>query len=453
MPPGGGNPFAKTNRISALLERCALHRPELRAWAMYDWANSAFVLVVITTVFPIFYRQVAAADLDDDTATTLFTWTTSGALAIVAAFSPILGALADHLGRRKQMMALFVAIGVMATLCLFFVHTNQWPLALALFALGNVGISLSFVFYDSFLPHIADGKEIDRLSAAGYALGYLGGALLLLFNLWWIRSPATFGIPDAETATRLAFVSVGIWWAGFSIPLFRRVPEPPRRIEPDERGAGGAIRATFRRLLGTARELRGSYRQASLMLLAFLVYNDGIGTIIRLAAIYATTRGIPRNAVITAILMVQFVGIPCALLFGNLAGRIGAKRAVLIGVAIYIGISIVAYGMDTTREFYLLAFLVGLVQGGTQALSRSLFASMVPRHKTSEFFGLFSFSEKFAGIFGPLVFGLMLSLGGTPQKAILSVIAFFLLGGFLLTRVDVTAARARAREAEARVLL
>ncbi len=436
----------------SFLERCGLHRPELRAWAMYDWANSAFILVIITTVFPIYYSQVAAAELEKSTRLSYFAWTTTGALAAVALLSPILGALADYLGRRKRMMAGFLGFGVVATCCMFFIGEGDWPLALLLFALGNVGISLSFVFYDSFLPHIADGKEIDRVSAAGYALGYLGSGLLLILNLWWINKPEIFGIPDTGTATRLAFVSVGLWWAGFSIPLFRRVPEPPRQVETDEVGAASALRVTFRRLLETFRDLRGGYRQAFLMLLAFLVYNDGIGTIIRMAAIYADEQGLPQESVIFAILLVQFIGIPCAFIFGNVAARIGTKQAILIGVGVYMVISIVAYKMETIREFYLLAILVALVQGGTQALSRSLFASMIPKHKAAEFFGFFAVFEKFAGILGPMIFALMVGLTGSSQRGILSVIVFFVIGGLLLTRVDVEAGQREAKEADARLL-
>jgi MFS transporter, UMF1 family len=439
-------------RSPSFLERCGLHRPELRAWAMYDWANSAFVLVIITTVFPIFYRQVAAADLDDIRATSLFTWTTTVALAIAAVLAPMLGTLGDTLGCRKRMMGGFLALGVTATCCMYFIHAGEWRRALFLFGTGNVAFSLSLVFYDSFLPHIADGEEIDRVSAAGYGLGYLGSGLLLLLNLWWIRAPTLFGIADAESATRLSFVSAGLWWAVFSLPFFCRVAEPAPPPRSDERRAGRAIGVAFRRLLGTLHELRGGHRQAFLMLVAFLIYNDGIGTIIRMAAIYASTRGLPQNSVMLAILLVQFVGVPCALVFGSMGAWIGAKRAILIGLVVYIGISGVAYAMDTVGEFYLLAVLVGLVQGGTQALSRALFASMVPRHKATELFGFFAVFEKFAGIFGPMIFGLMLTLGGTPQKAILSVIVFFVVGGLLLTRVDVAAGQAQAREAEAAAL-
>jgi UMF1 family MFS transporter len=437
--------------MKGLLERFALHRPELRAWALYDWANSAFILVVITAVFPIYFQTVAADGLDPERANFWFGITTTVSLAVVAVASPVLGALGDFLGRRKRFMALFLLLGLLATGAMYFIRQGDWILALVLFGIGNFAVSTSFVFYDSLLPHIAVGDELDRVSTAGYALGYLGSGLLLIVNLAWIQKPELFGIPDAGVATRLSFLSVALWWGGFAIPLFRQVAEPPRQIEADESRGASPLRVTLSRLVETFHELRGDYREAFKMLVAVLIYNDGIGTIIRMAAIYAVTLQLPQSSVILAILMVQFVGIPFAFLFGQVAGRIGPKRAILVALAVYVAISLVAYFMTTIREFYLLAFLVGMVQGGAQALSRSLFASMIPRHKAAEFFGFFSVFEKFAGIAGPLIFSLMIWLTGSSREAILSVIAFFAVGGFLLWRVDVETGRTRARAAEGAV--
>lgn len=434
--------------LQSLLERLGLHRPELRAWAMYDWANSAYYVVIITAIFPIYYQKVAAAGIDKELATQRFGWATTLALALVAILSPILGAYADYRAVRKRMLGGFLTLGVATTASLYFVQQGDWLSALILFALGNVAIATSFVFYDSLLPHIASVSEVDRVSAAGYALGYLGGGLLMLLNVLWIVMPESFGIVDSGVATRLSFLSVALWWGAFSIPLFQRVPEPPRVIEADERSATSAVHVTFTRLAETFRELTGSYKQAALLLLAMLVYNDGIGTVIRMAAIYAETLGLPTNDVITAILLVQFVGIPFSFLFGSLAGRIGAKRSILLGLGVYAAITVVAYKLETVREFYLLAILVAMVQGGTQALSRSLFATMTPKHKTSEFFGFFSVFEKFSGILGPLLFSLMIALSGSSRNAILAVSSFFVVGGLILVLVNVEEGRRRASEAE-----
>ena len=431
-----------------ILERLGLHRPELRAWAMYDWANSAFMVTIVTAVFPIYFSSVAAADLEPATASFRFAVTTTVALTFVAVLAPVLGALADFAGIKKKMLGACVGLGVVATACMYFIQQGDWVLAALLFAFANIGVTSSLVFADSLLPHIASPRELDRVSTAGYALGYLGGGLLLVVNLAWIQQPEAFGLSGAALASRLSFVSVAIWWLGFSIPLFRKVPEPVRTLEADERAGENAIRASFVRLGETLRELRG-YRQAFVMLLAFLVYNDGIGTIIRMATTFGTEIGLEQGDLITAVVLVQFVGVPFAFVFGQLAARIGAKHAIFLSLVVYTVISVLAYGMTTATEFYALALLVGMVQGGSQALSRSLFASMVPRHKSAEFFGFFGVFEKFAGIVGPGVFALMIALTGSSRGAILSLITFFVVGGLLLSRVDVDEGQAAARRAEA----
>jgi UMF1 family MFS transporter len=428
----------------SLLSRIGLNRPELRAWAMYDWANSAFQSTVITAVFPPFFSAVAAAGMPAPLATARFAWATTIAVTITAVLAPILGAIADYRAVKKKMLAVFVGIGVIATMMMGTIETGEWQYAALLFMIANIAIASSFVFYDSLLPHIAAPEEMDRVSTAGYAIGYLGGGVLLVINLAWILSPRTFGIPDTTAAVKLSLVSVGVWWLVFSIPLFRRVPEPPRTIEADETPRDNPIRAAFVRVWETFHELRG-YRQAFLMLVAFLLYNDGIQTIIRMAAIYGAEIGIDRNAQIEAFVMVQFVGIPFSFLFGALAGQIGAKTGIFVALTVYTGISVLAYFMTSAWQFFALAFLVGTVQGGSQALSRSLFARMIPKHKSSEYFGFFSVFEKFAGIAGPALFALSVSLFGSSRAAVLSVILFFVCGGLILTRVNVAEGEARAR--------
>ncbi len=443
-----------------LLDKLGLHRPELRAWAAYDWAISAVQVGIMTAIFPIYYVKVAGAGLAEGRATQDLAAANTVALAIIAALSPILGAVADYTAAKKRLLAAFLALGAAAIVGLFFVHRGDLGLASVLFVLAMVGATGSFVFYEALLPHIAGPDEVDRVSTAGYAVGYIGGGILLALNLAWIQQPAWFGLPsgaglsesEASLPVRLAFVSIAIWWVVFSIPLFRRVPEPPRRLEENERRGENPVYAAWARLGDTFRELR-NFRQAFLMLIAFLIYNDGIQTIIKMATAYGTEIGIGQGALIAAILLVQFVGIPFSFLFGTLAGRIGAKQGVLLGLAVYTGISVLGYFMRTATHFFLLAILVGLVQGGTQALSRSLFAAMVPPHKSGEFFGFFSVFEKFAGIFGPLFFAAAIALTGSSRAAILTVIAFFAVGGLVLARVDVgegeRAARAAEKEARA----
>lgn len=415
---------------------------------MYDWANSAFVTTVLTAVFPIYFQDVAAAGLERSTATARFAAATTVAMVVMAIASPVLGAFADAAAVRKRLLAVFVAAGVVATAGLFFVREGDWVLGLSLFMLGNVGAAGSFVFYDSLLPHVAAEDDLDRVSAIGYALGYLGGGILLAANLAWIERPELFGLPDSASAARVSFLSVAVWWAVFSVPIFRRVPEPPRQLESGERPDEGALRLTIGRLGRTMRAMQG-HRQAFLFLLAMLVYQDAITTIQRMAAIYGREIGLPGGSLIGAILMVQFIGVPCAWLFGSLAVRIGAKRAILLGLGVFLVACGLGYRMTTAAEFFVLAGLVGLVQGGTQALSRSLFASMVPPHRSSEFFGFFGLVSKVAGLFGPAVFGVVTGVTGSSRYAILSVGLSFVVGALLVACVDVEGGRLSAQRAEA----
>ena len=436
-----------------LLERLCLHRPELRAWALYDWANSGLVTVVITTVFPIYFSSVACQGVEKAVATQRFSLITTISLAIAALAAPLLGALADARAAKKRFLAVFMALGISATAGLFAVQHGQWVLAGVLFGLANLGVVASFVFYDSLLPHVAREGELDRVSSAGYALGYIGGGLLLALDLMLLQRPEWFGLPSGEGLTpaqetlpaRLAFVSVAVWWLVFSIPLFVRVSEPPPTASAD--GPRPGLLDALRELRRTLRDLIGM-RETCLMLVAFLVYNDGIGTIIRMATPFGEELGLDRGAMITAILMVQFVGIPCAFAFGALAQRIGTKAAIQAGIGVYFLVTLVAWRMDSEFEFYLLAFLVGLVQGGVQALSRSLFASLIPAQRSGEFFGLFAVLEKFAGVAGPAFFWLAATTTGSSRAGLVSVVLFFAVGGLLLARVDVEAGQRAAREAE-----
>ena len=431
-----------------LLESLGLHRPELRAWAMYDWATSAMQAVVMTAIFPIFFAAVARSAGREGVAATkawadLNTWTLIG----IAVASPILGAIADRAPVKKKGLALFMLVGVLGTLGTFFVHEGELGLASAAFALSLIGATCSFVFYEAMLPHLASAEEVDRVSSAGFALGYLGGGLLLAFNVVLILKPALVGLPSGEGLTfdhaslpaRVGFVAVAAWWLGFGVWSLRGLPEPA----VNDRGE-----RPFRMILGAIRELGETFRalkahpQALLMLGAFLVYNDGISTIIRMATAYGAEIGLGPSDMIPAVLLVQFIGIPFAFAFAWLAERIGTKPAILLGLAAYVVISVLGWRLATARDFFILAVMVGMVQGGTQALSRSLFANLVPTQRSGEFFGLWSVFEKFAGILGPFFFSVAITLTGSSRTAILSVIVFFVVGGAMLMAVDVAKGRA-----------
>ena len=442
-------------RGSGLLTRLGLSRPELRAWAMYDWAVSAVQTTIMVAVFPVYFVKIAKIDLPESRATQAIATANTIVAIVLALLSPVLGAMSDYVAAKKRMLGASMLVGAAAIAGMFFVQVGDYRLALVLFVIALIGATASTVFYDALLPHIAREDEMDRVSSAGYAVGYVGGGVLLALNLAWILKPAWFGLPSgadvsdsaATLPTRLALLSVAVWWVVFSVPLFRRVPEPPRTLEPDEIGGLNVFLVPFVRLGETFRALRG-YKQAFLMLLAFMVYNDGIQTIQKMAAPYGKELGLADSVLIGSILIVQFVGFPFAFLFGNIAGRIGAKRTIFIGLVVYAGISVLGYYMRTPGHFILLAVLVATVQGGTQALSRSLFASLIPAHKSGEFFGFYSVFEKFASIFGPLLFWITIATTGNSRNAILSVIFFFAAGALILSRVKVAEGQQAARAGE-----
>ncbi|MEN8005945.1 MAG: MFS transporter [Candidatus Krumholzibacteriota bacterium] len=426
-----------------------MDRRATRAWCFYDWANSAFATTVMAALFPPFFRELAiAAGRGSAEATALWGYVTAGALLLIAITAPLLGAVADVVGGRKRFMAFLAGLGVLATGLFATLGTEGWRTAAVLYVAANFGFAGSIIFYESLLPGLASGRDMDRLSAQAYGLGYAGGGLLLVINLLWVMHPDWFAMPDRGFAVRASFVSVAVWWGLFSLPLFKFVPEPPITSNGPGAAPGSVLTLGFRRLMTTMREIT-RYRQLVVFLVAYWIYNDGIGTIVKMATAYGAEIGIGMTDLIGALVLTQAVGIPFAVLFGRLARRTGPKPAVLLALAVYLVISVFGFFLNTATQFYVLAGLVGTVQGGAQALSRSLFAAMVPRHRTGEFFGFYSSSGKLAGVAGPLVFGLVSQGTGTSRLGILSLVVFFAVGGWLLTRVDVAAGEAAARRAEA----
>jgi MFS transporter, UMF1 family len=404
------------------------YRKVVNSWAMYDWANSAFATTIMAAVLPVYYSTVAGVNLSGNLATVYWGYTTTIALLITALLAPLLGAIADYSGAKKRFLMSFAALGILFTALLYFVLSGDWLLASLFFIVGNVGFAASDMFYNSLLPHVAKPDDIDQVSTRGYAFGYLGGGVLLAINIAMIQFMA-----DGALAARLSFISVAIWWAVFTIPLLRNVKEPA--VSKLETEPASPLEAGFQRLSKTFHQIR-HYRQLFLFLIAFWVYNDGIGTIIKMATIYGAEIGIGTTSLIGALLMTQFVGIPFSFGFGWLARRLGTKRSIYLGLSVYTLISIGGYFMTTALHFWVLAFLVGTVQGGSQALSRSLFAAMSPQAKTAEFFGFYGMSSKFAGIVGPLLFAVVGQLAGSSRLSIVSLIVFFIVGGILLSRVD-----------------
>jgi UMF1 family MFS transporter len=375
-------------------------------------------------------------------ATSVWGLTQAMAAAVVAVLAVILGPIADCSASKKRFLGLFAGLGILASLLMVNVGRGDWLLAIVLFVAGRIGFSGSLVFSDALLPHVARGEEMDRVSSRGYALGYLGGGILLAINVAMIMFAPEgdlWGVPWAEWMPRFSFFSVGLWWLVFSIPIFRNVSEPP--------GAGEAgsmrtvFRAGFRRLGHTFRDI-GRYKQLLLFLVAFWLYNDGISTIMDMATIYGqevfTAQGIPdaTTHLIGALLLTQFVGFPFAYLFGWIASKLGAKRSISVALAWYTLVCVGGFFMTQIWHFYALAVAVGFVQGGAQALSRSLYGAMTPKSKSAEFFGFFNIMGKFSAILGPVLFALVGEVFGQSRLAIISLIVFFIVGILLLGRVD-----------------
>ena len=428
------------------------HKKIINAWCMYDWAISAFHTTVMAAVLPIFFRNVAAVTLSgsqSQMATSLWGYTAAAAMLAVAVLSLILGPIADYGSSKKRFLAILTGTGALFTSLLAFTHAGDWIWVSLIFIVANVCSAGSEVFYDSLLPHIARPGEIDRISTRGYALGYVGGGLLLAVNigmLWFL--PKTVVQPGQESVPvlgmKLSFLSVGIWWALFSLPLLRRVPEP----EGVRLGLSGEnpLRIAVRRLSATFNDVR-RFKQLFLFIVAFWFYNDGIGTIIKMAIVFGDEIGIGTLDLVGALMLTQVLGVPCTLFFGRLTNRITAKKAILIGLCVYTLISVGGFFITKAIHFWIIAFFVGLVQGGTQALSRSLYGSMVPKEKSAEFFSFYSISGKFAGIAGPALFALASQFAGTSRLGILSLVFFFVIGGILLMRVDVDEGRRIAKTA------
>jgi len=402
------------------------------AWALYDWANSAFATTVLAGFFPLFFKKYWSAGSDVSVSTFQLGLANSVASLAVALLAPILGAIADRSGARKRYLLLFAAMGIVMTGCLALVAEGQWPLAVAVFALALIGFSGANVFYDALLLDAAPHGRIDRVSAFGFALGYLGGGVLFAFNVVLTLWPQSFGLADATAAVKVSFVSVAVWWAVFSIPLlvqFREIPFVERI------GGAAAVRAGFAQLASTFRSLR-HMRVVMVFLFAYWLYIDGVHTVIRMAIDYGLAIGLDANDLIVALLLTQFIGFPAAVAFGRLGEAAGAKAAILLGLCIYVLACIWGYVMQHSWEFYVLACIIGLVQGGVQSMSRALYARLIPANKRGEFFGFYNMLGKFAAILGPLLMGVVSIATGNPRLSILAIIVLFAAGGLLLLAVN-----------------
>lgn len=400
-------------------------------WAMYDWANSTFATTVMAGFFPLFLNKYWSAGSSGALVTFHLGMANGLASLVIVVLAPILGAIADQGGLRKRYLLGFAALGIVMTAGLYFVQQGDWLTAVVVYGLAVIGFSGGNIFYDALLVNVADVTRWDRVSALGYALGYLGGGLLFAVNVLMTLKPGWFALSSAAEAVRLSFVMVALWWAVFSLPLLFRVKEPPALGQ-----VGAAVRGGLRQLVVTFRTLR-HLRVVFLFLIAYWLYIDGVNTIIRMAVDYGLALGFAQSSLITALLITQFVGFPAAIGFGLLGQRMGPRNGILLGIVVYMGVIILAYRMTHVREFYLLAVAIGLVQGGVQSLSRSLYARLIPVGKSAEFFGFYNMLGKFAAVLGPMLMGIVSLATGSVRLSILSVMVLFIAGVVLLLRVNV----------------
>ncbi|HEY0681736.1 MAG TPA: MFS transporter [Steroidobacter sp.] len=406
------------------------------AWALYDWANSSFATTVMVVFFPLFFKQYLTADQDATTSTFWLGIANGVSSFVLAVMAPWLGAMADRGSAHLRFLAAFTAIGVIPTAMLAFVGAGEWQAAALLFAVASLGFWGGLIFYDSMLIKVAPPKRIDSVSGFGYALGYLGGALLLTVNVLMFSKPALFGLASPEAAIRASFVSVAVWWMLFAIPIFRSFP---RTQDSTTVGAGRALREGFQELARTFKEVR-KYRAVILFLLAYWMYIDGVNTIMKMSVDYGLALGFSADTLISGILMIQFIGFPATLLFGALGDRISPLVGIFVGIGVYAAVTFYAVFMTQETEFYFMAAAIGCVQGATQAMSRSYYGRLIPADRAGEFFGFYNMMGKFAAVLGPLLMGTTALLTGNSRMAILSVALLF-AGGAIVLVVAARAAR------------
>ena len=415
--------------------RGILLRKPVIGWAFCDWANSAFATTVMAGFFPLYFKQFWNAGVEATESTFRLGLANGIASVIVACVAPFIGAVADKGGARIRLLLLFTVLGSAMTAAMFWVAKGEWQMAAFFYVVASLGFWGGNQFYDSLLTDVAEERDYDLVSSYGYSLGYLGGGLLFLVNVLMVTKPAMFGIADASEGVRLSFVTVGVWWVVFTLPV----------LWVKEKGAavalpvGAAIRAGFAELMGTVRHIGGD-RTLLWFLLGYWFYIDGVNTVIKMAVDFGLSLGLDQSALITALLITQFVGFPAALAFGWIGKKIGPRAGIFISLAVYTGATFYAYRfLNNEAQFYTLAIVIGLVQGGVQSLSRSLFGRLVPAGKAGEFFGFYNLMGKAAAILGPLITGIVAVTTHDSRLAILSISILFVIGAIFLSRVRIAA--------------
>ena len=421
-------------------------------WAMYDWANSAFATTVMAGFFPVFFKKYWSYGVDVNMSTAQLGFGNSIASLFVALMAPVIGAIADKGSTRKKFLLFFAYLGVLMTASLFVIQQGEWAWAIFIYAMGIIGFSGANIFYDSLLPGVAGEEKIDFISGFGFSMGYLGGGLLFLLNVLMTLMPESFGLADSSEAVRYSFLSVAVWWGVFTVFIILWVPE--EKTPSASRNGGNPVINGFLQIIKTLKKVRHQ-KTIVLFLLAYWFYIDGVDTIIRMSVDYGISLGFDSNDLILALLIVQFIGFPAALVFGKLGKQWGVRKAIYLALGVYIFVTIWAVMMTHKHEFYILAIAIGLVQGGIQALSRSYYSRLIPREQSAEYYGFYNMAGKFAAIIGPALIGVvgiiarrvLMPPAPTPQQAeyvgqlasrygIGSILILFFIGAILLYFVD-----------------
>ena len=402
------------------------------SWAFYDWGNSAYSTTVMAGFFPLFFKEYWADPHNPNQSTFYLGMANSIASIVVASLAPLLGSIADQGSAKKKFLIFFAFLGVIMTGGLWMVSQGNWQMAVLFYVIATIGFASGNVFYDSLLPGLASEERVDIVSSLGFGLGYLGGGLLFLVNVFMYLKPEIFGISDGSMAIKLSFLSVAVWWAVFTIPLILFVPEPKNYDAVDIKNA---IQMGWIQLIQTFDEIR-NMKVVGTFLLAYFFYIDGVDTIIKMAVDYGMSLNFSGESLIIALLIVQFVAFPAALIYGQLSSKVGIKTAIMIGIIAYSFITFLGYFITKAWHFYVLAILIGLFQGGIQALSRSLYSRIIPAEKSAEFFGFYNMLGKFAAIIGPALMGTISLVTGSARLGILSILLLFILGAFFLNKVD-----------------
>jgi len=406
-----------------------LKNKQVISWALYDWANSVFATVVIAGFFPIIFKQYWAQDLSSEQSTFWLGSANSLSSLIIVILSPLLGTVADIGGKRKRMLLVFMLIGVCATLLIYPVAAGNWWLVLIFYIVGILGFMGANIFYDALLVDVSRSYHIDKVSGLGFGMGYLGGGILLASCVYLSQNAEMFGFASTTDAVLFSFVITALWWLIFSMPLALWVEESKPIYQQQK--------STINIFQETAKTFRHIFKDKHirLFLIAYWLYIDGVDTIIRMAVDYGLALGFDSGDLIAALLVTQFVGFPAAIIYSHIGDKVGVKTALLAGIAVYGLITLFGFYMDTVAHFYFLAVMIGLVQGGVQALSRSFYARLIPQHRAAEYFGVYNMMGKAAAIIGPLLMGGVALMTNNHRYSILSIMVLFIGGLAILIYV------------------